>query len=303
MTAPPAHAALRHLSLTVTRRLDGLLHGQHLGLRAGPGSEPGDARLYQPGEDDVRTMDWAVTARTTHPHVRDPIADRELATWTLLDLSPTMDFGTAHAQKRDVAISTLAAVAHLTHHIGDRNGTHVLRNGHLTRSPAATNHNAHLAHARALTAPLPPDPGHTTLATALTDLARTRPRRGLRVIISDFLDTPTTPHTQPSWQTPLHHLSARHQTLAIEILDPRELDLPAIGLVTMSDPTTGRTRHVHLTPDLQHRYAHAARQQRTAIRDAIRTAGATHLTLRTDRDWILDIARHATLHRTSPHRR
>ncbi|MEV1178453.1 DUF58 domain-containing protein, partial [Nonomuraea sp. NPDC049784] len=96
-----AEQALRRLELTVTRRLDGLLHGAHQGLLPGPGSEAGDSRVYVPGEDDVRRMDWNVTARTTVPHVRDLIADRELETWALADLSPSMDFGTADTDKRD----------------------------------------------------------------------------------------------------------------------------------------------------------------------------------------------------------
>ena len=94
-------------------RLDGLLQGNHLGLVPGPGSEPGEARIYQPG-DDVRRMDWAVTARTTLPHVRQTVADRELETWVVMDLSPSLDFGTAACEKRDLAVAALAAVTHLT---------------------------------------------------------------------------------------------------------------------------------------------------------------------------------------------
>ena len=118
-TAPPSlregrlEAALKALELTVRIRLDGLLQGNHLGLVPGPGSELGEARAYQPG-DDVRRIDWAVTARTTEAHVRQTVADRELETWVLVDLSPSLDFGTAACEKRDLAIAALAAVAHLT---------------------------------------------------------------------------------------------------------------------------------------------------------------------------------------------
>jgi len=106
-------AALRVLELTVRRRLDGLLQGNHIGLVPGPGSEPGDATPYQPG-DDVRRMDWAVTARTTVPHIRQTEADRELETWVVVDLSASLDFGTAACEKRDLAVAATAAVAHLT---------------------------------------------------------------------------------------------------------------------------------------------------------------------------------------------
>ncbi len=118
-TAPPSlrdgrmEAALRSLELTVRGRLDGLLQGNHLGLVPGPGSEPGEARAYQPG-DDVRRMDWAVTARTTEPHVRQTVADRELETWVVVDLSASLDFGTAACEKRELAVAALAAVTHLT---------------------------------------------------------------------------------------------------------------------------------------------------------------------------------------------
>src|SRR3984885_6706052 len=99
---PKLSAALRTLELTVKRKLDGVLHGDHLGLIPGPGSEPGESREYQPG-DDVRRMDWAVTARTTHPHVRQMIADRELETWLVVDMSASLDFATAVCEKRGVA--------------------------------------------------------------------------------------------------------------------------------------------------------------------------------------------------------
>lgn len=101
---PKLAAALRTLELTVKQKLDGVLHGDHLGLIPGPGSEPGESRLYQPG-DDVRRMDWAVTARTTHPHVRQMIADRELETWLVVDMSASLDFGTACCEKRDLAVA------------------------------------------------------------------------------------------------------------------------------------------------------------------------------------------------------
>jgi len=129
---------LRRLELSVTRRLDGLLNGEHLGLLPGPGTELAEARAYQPGEDDVRHMDWAVTARTTTPHVRDLIADHELQVWALTDLSPSMQFGTATLLKRDLAVAALAAVGFLTVRLGDRIGAYLLGPGGLHRWPART---------------------------------------------------------------------------------------------------------------------------------------------------------------------
>lgn len=305
-TDPRLRAALRRLDLRIVHRLDGLLHGEHLGLRLGPGSEAAEARLYQPGEDDVRHMDWAVTARTDSPHVRDLVADRELESWTLLDLSPSMHFGTGLYSKRDVAVGALVAANLLTQRVGDRFGAHFLHQGKIRRWPARSGKEALLA-LLATVAAAPtgdvssPAPGRATLTDALTDMFRTRRRRGLRVVISDFLETPAF-GGEVSWERPLRMLSSRHQVLVVEVLDPRELDVPAIGDVAMRDPNTGRVRNVRLTRSVRERYRQAAGAQRTAIRGALRRCGVQHLTLRTDRDWVLDIARFVTHQRRTAHR-
>src|SRR5687768_17739020 len=138
-------AALRTLEIAVRGRLDGPLQGNHLGLVPGPGSEPGESRHYVPG-DDVRHMDWAVTARTTQPHVRETVADRELETWVVLDLSPSLDFGTAACEKRDLAIAALAAIAHLTRGGGNRIGVLAATGERTLRIPARGG----IAHARGM---------------------------------------------------------------------------------------------------------------------------------------------------------
>ncbi|GAA4226719.1 DUF58 domain-containing protein [Actinomadura meridiana] len=307
---------LRRLELQVTRRLDGLLNGEHLGLLPGPGTELAEARLYQPGEDDVRHMDWAVTARTTTPHVRDLIADHELEAWTLLDLTPSMDFGTATMTKRDLAVAALAAVGFLTIRLGDRAGAYLLHTDGTRRWPARTGKAALYAllqaaldaqsvdHGTPRTAP-PTNATHRTgppdLATAIDSLGRGQTRRGLRVVISDFLApdgthpvlAPRDSHDRPDWERPLRRLTARHQVLAIEIIDPRELDLPDVGLVEMTDPETGTAHEIVLSRRVREQYAAAAAAQRDHTRTALRRSGAHHLVLRTDRDWIADIARFA----------
>ncbi|MEV1145584.1 DUF58 domain-containing protein, partial [Micromonospora sp. NPDC049799] len=126
---------LRQLELTVTRRLDGLLHGQYRGLLPGPGSEIAGSREYRPGEDEVRRMDWAVTARTTVPHIREVDADRELTTWLLVDASPSMEYGTADLDKRELAVAAVAAVGFLTAGVGNRLGAQVLTPEGLRRFP------------------------------------------------------------------------------------------------------------------------------------------------------------------------
>jgi uncharacterized protein (DUF58 family) len=290
--APPSfrdgslEASLRSLELTVRGRLDGLLQGNHLGLVPGPGSEPGEARQYQPG-DDVRRMDWAVTARTTEAHVRETVADRELETWVVLDLSPSLDFGTAACEKRDLAIAALAAVTHLTRGGGNRVGAIVATGAATTRIPARGG----VAHARGLLrrvaeTPRAPTGTRGDLAAAVEKLRRPPRRRGLAVVISDFLG-------EPDWERALRALSARHELLAIEVLDPRELELPEVGTVVLADPETGRQREVVTTPLLCREFAAAAAAHREQVAEALRHCGAAHLTLRTDSDWIADIVRFA----------
>src|SRR5690606_6057067 len=128
--------ALRRLDLDVRLRLEGLLHGDHTGLRPGPGSEPEESRPYIPGQDDVRRMDWNVTARSLQPHVRSPLAERELTGWVLVDASASMDFGTALAEKRDLAIAIVAAIGLLTARPGNRLGVRIAYGDRLERIPA-----------------------------------------------------------------------------------------------------------------------------------------------------------------------
>ena len=288
--APPVmhggrmEAALRTLELEVRRRLDGLLQGNHMGFVPGPGSEPGEARTYQPG-DDVRRMDWAVTARTTVPHIRETVADRELETWMAIDLSPSLDFGTAVCEKRDLAIAATAAVAHLTRGGGNRIGALVSTGDALVRVPARGG----LAHARGLIrrvaeTPRAPEGTRGDLAGVVEQLRRPPRRRGLVVVVSDFLgDT--------GWQRPLRALSARHDLVAIEVVDPRDIDLPEVGTVVLADPETGRQREVTASPLLRREFAAAAAEHRAGVAAGLRQAGAGHLVLRTDSDWIADVVR------------
>jgi uncharacterized protein (DUF58 family) len=280
-----AEPLLRRLELTVRNKLDGLLQGNYLGLVPGPGSEAGDSRLYFPG-DDVRRMDWPVTARTMVPHVRQTIADRELETWLVVDLSPSLDFGTARTEKRELALAALTAVVHLTVRGGNRVGAIVGTGEQLVRIPARGG----IAHARHLmdqvaAVPRAEEGQRGDLAAMLEQLRRPPRRRGLVAVVSDFLG-------DADWERPLRGLSDRHQLLAVEIVDPRELELPAAGLMTFVDPESGDRVEVQTSStELRRRYADAAAQQRTEIATMLRHAGAAHLQLRTDRDWITDIVK------------
>ena len=288
-----AEAALRRLELDVFRRLDGLLQGDHLGLVPAPGTEAGESREYRTG-DDVRRMDWPVTARTTIPHVRDTIADRELETWVVVDRSASLDFGTAQCEKRDLALATVAAVGFLTSRVGNRVGGVLLTAEGTRVIPALGGRNATFALlnqidavSRAEGATTPPH----DLTDALRRTGRVARRRGLIVVISDFL-------ARDDWARPLRVLTARHDVLAVEIVDPRELELPPIGLVTFVDTESGRTVEVQTaSARIRERFAAAAAEQRDTIARNITAAGAEHLVLRTDRDWLFDIARYVETRR------
>ena len=284
-TDGPADILLRRLELTIRRRLDGLLQGDHLGLVPGSGSEAGDSRTYHPG-DDVRRMDWPVTARTQVPHVRETIADRELETWAVVDLSASLDFGTANCQKRDLAIAGLAAVGHLTVHGGNRLGAVVTTGERVDRYPARPGRlNAERLLRSIVATPRATSGRRGDLAQALETLRRPHRRRGLVVVISDFLG-------DSDWERPLRGLGARHDLLAVEVLDPRELELPDVGLLTVVDPESGQTLEVPTgNAEFRARYAAGAAAQREGVAAALRRAGAGHLQLRTDRDWLMDVVR------------
>jgi uncharacterized protein (DUF58 family) len=280
--AEPAEV-LRRLELAVTRRLDGLLHGDHRGLVPGHGSEPGEARPYQPG-DDVRRIDWNVTARMQQPHVRDTVADRELETWLLADLSASLDFGTARCQKRDLVLAAAAATGFLTQRGGNRLGAVLVGGGAPVTIPARNgrDHLRGVLH-RIASSPSAERQGAIDLEAALRRLDRGMRRRGLAVVMSDWLGADT-------WTGGLRALSVRHDVLCVEVVDPRELELPDVGLLDVVDPESGRRRSVD-TGDakLRSRYAAAAAARRDDLARTFRAAGADHLVLRTDRDWLADL--------------
>ncbi len=288
---------LRRLDLAVAHKLDGLLHGDYQGLVPGHGSELGETRGYQAG-DDVRRIDWNVTARLRAPHVRDTIADRELESWVAVDLGPSMDFGTAFCEKRDLAVSAAAAVGFLTARTGNRFGTVAATPDGPVVTIARGGRSHLMASLHKLVAAPRAEQGTVDLGAALDRLGAVARRRGLVAVVSDFLAPPDT------WSGPLRRLATRHETIAVEVLDPRELSLPDVGLLSVVDPSTGRTREVPTaSKKLRARYEAAAAEQRQEIAAAIRYAGVDHLQLRTDRDWLLDVVRFVADRRSRVHAR
>lgn len=277
------------LDLRVQRRLDGLLHGDHAGFRLGPGSDPEELTPYRPGHD-VRRIDWKVTARAREPQVWLTRAEHELDTWLLLDQTASMSFGTTTAEKAELALSLAAAVGLLTDAPGNRLGVTTLRGHGLSWSRPRAGRSAAQQLLRA-------DPGprdgvsEVGLAAALTTLGRRHRRPGLRIVVSDLVE-PDGAYQRPfGWEQPLRRLADRHDVIVVEIVDPRELELPDVGTVVLADPETGRQREVVTTPLLCREFAAAASAHRDRVAAALRRCGAAHLRLRTDSDWVADVVR------------
>lgn len=280
-------AMLRRLELQVTHRLDGLVTGDFLGLLPGPGSEVAGARAYEPG-DDARRIDWSLTARSLAPHVRTTEADRELEAWVVADCSASLDFGTTKREKRELVLAATAAFGSLIVRGGNRLGVVVSGGERIARlEPGSSRQRLLATLSRLYDAPRreAPPGQRADLAAALDHLARLQRRRGVVVVASDFLDS-------SDWGSGMRRLSLRHAVIAVQVIDPRELELPAVGILSLVDPESGRQLHVQTnSAKLRDDYARAARARHEAIAAAIRNAGARHLVLSTDGDWLLDIVR------------
>jgi uncharacterized protein (DUF58 family) len=298
-SAPPAvvaakAAVLRRLELEVTRRLDGMLTGDYLAVATGPGTEPAGARPYEPG-DDARRMDWNLTARSAAAHVRTTEADREMETWIVADRSASLDFGTAACEKRDLVLAASAAFGFLTARHGNRLGVLVAGGDSVARVPARSGR-VPLMGALATLYDSPRadrEPGSgADLAGALHRLNRSKHQRGQVVVISDFLE--------PSgWLDAIALLAFRHEVVAVHVTDPREFQLPAVGVLGVIDPETGRRLHVQTnSTSLRVRFEAAAAERYEKIRSGLIRSGADHLHLSTDRDWLVDFARFVATRRS-----
>lgn len=276
-----SRAALAQLELLVTRRLDGVLNGDHRGLLPGPGTEPGEARAYEPG-DDVRTMDWSVTARTTEPHIRQTIADRELETWIVVDLSPTLDVEGRYGTKRRLVEAAVATVGFLSAGGGSRVGMVITGDGR----PRVLRATGGRDHVRRLLEEVSRSDPHVSAGGQLHDCLRSvrnaARRHGLVVVISDFL-------ADVNWERSLRVLGARHEFLAVHVADPLDIALPAVGSALLQDPATGEVLELDVDDALAADYRRAAEDHRVHVHSALRRSGAPVLALRTDRDWVRDV--------------
>ena len=288
----PGGAVLRALELSVRRKVDGLLAGDHRSLRLGQGTELAQVRPYVPG-DDVRRIDWNATARTGQPHVRVYVAERALTTWLVLDVSASMAWGTADRTKADVASGACLAIAHAATRGVNRVGVVTFGGAEEGHRPPSQGRPALLAVSSTLrpVRERPSDqlggPGPSEgLAAALQRTGRLARSRSLIVVVSDLRGD-----AERTWRVPLLALSARHDVVVTEVLDAREQALPAVGELTLVDPETGKLLRVDTSSRrLRERFAAAAAAERAAVAAAVTGAGADHVVLTTAGDWLLPLA-------------
>ncbi|MFZ3119052.1 MAG: DUF58 domain-containing protein, partial [Variovorax sp.] len=286
-----AERVLRRLEWTVIRRLDGLLQGDYRTLMRGTGLDLADLREYQ-HHDDVRHIDWNVTARLQTPHVRVFTEDREMAAWFVLDLSRSVDFGSGLKAKREISQGFVGVLARLLTRHGNRVGALVYGNDLEAVIPprSGRRHVLHLLHAmdrRAVEGK--PTQGMTRLSDLLKSAAVLMPRRSTVFVVSDFL-------TEPGWEKPLAQLTQRHEVVAVRLFDPLEIELPDLGLVPLRDAETGEQLWVD-THDagFRKRFARIAAEREAALRATLSKAGVDTLELSTDDDLAAAILRFADL--------
>ncbi|MCC6381605.1 MAG: DUF58 domain-containing protein [Dehalococcoidia bacterium] len=280
---PMPENLLRALDLTLQRRVQGLLVGDYRSSALGRGTELAQIRLYEPG-DDVRQIDWNVTARLGEPHVRVQVAERVLTTWLLLDTSASMAFGTADRRKADVAEGVALAVGHIATRRGNRLGLVTFGDSEPRTVPPAQGRAGMLGLLLALRQEAPPAPGPTSLAEALHRVNRLARLSKVVVVVSDF-------RGPRDWSTALLELAGRHNVIAVEIRDPREEELPDVGDLWLVDPETGRQLRVDTRSHrLRERYATAAAAERAELATTLTRAGAQHVVLSTRGDWLRTFA-------------
>lgn len=280
-----AEQLLKRLEWTVLKRLDGLLQGDYRTLLRGTGMDLADLREYQ-HHDDVRHIDWNVTARLGTPHVRVFTEDREMSAWFLLDLSPSMDFGSGEQRKRHVSAEFVAVLARVLTRHGNRVGAMLYGSGVDAVIPArgGRHHVLNLLHTLQ-TRPEAAQSGPTRLHELLESAARLIKRRSTIFVVSDFI-------SESGWEKPLGLLTQRHDVLAVRLLDPLELQLPDLGLIPICDLETGEQLLVDTHDSgFRKRFARIAAQRESDLRQSLMRAGVDALELSTDDDLVTALMR------------
>lgn len=289
--APTPERILQRLDWQVIRRLDGLLQGDYRSLFYGYGLDFADLREYQP-EDDVRYIDWNVTARMNAPYVRQYVEDREITAWFLLDLSPSMDFGAFDRLKRSVLTDFVTTLARLLTRHGNRVGA-IFYSSRIERTIPARGGRMQVLRLinDLLRQPPAPKAALTDLRVLLEAGLHAAKQRALIFVISDFISA-------PGWERALNVLNQRHDVVAIRMWNPREVELPDLGLMLMEDAETGEQLYVD-THDkrFRQRFSEAARRREANLRESFRRAGVDALALSTEEDMVRAIVRFAALRR------
>ena len=291
-----AETLLKRLDWHVVRRLDGMLQGDYRSLFAGHGYDLAEVREYQP-EDDVRYMDWNVTARMGEPYVRQYIEDREITAWLLLDLSPSVDFGTANSRKSDLVIDFAGVISRLLTRHGNKVGAILFSNSVDEVLPAR---GGQMQTLRIIHQLVRPDrarhEGVTDLTHILDRAGQTLRRRSLVFVVSDFI-------SEEGWETPLARLAQRHEVLAVWLTDPREEEIPPIGPLFLQDSETGQQVYVDTDdPGFQRRFTALVTERRERIERAFARHGVDALRLSTDGNMVQEIAHFAHLRRETRRR-
>jgi uncharacterized protein (DUF58 family) len=287
--ASTPEAVLRRLEWTVIRRLDGVLHGDYRTLFRGYGLDLADLREYSYG-DDVRHIDWNVTARLQTPYVREYNEEREVAAWFLLDLSASVDFGSQRVKKQAVSAEFVTVLARILTRHGNRVGALLYGDSVDAVIPARSGRRQvlHLLH-RMLTRPARAQTEATDLDLLLRTAYNVAPRRSVVFVVSDFI-------SKPGWAESLAHLAQRHDVVAVRLYDPLEMELPDLGLLVVQDAETGEQLFVD-THDrgFRRRFEEAAKARETELRSAFRSAGVDALELSTYDNLVDAILRFADL--------
>jgi uncharacterized protein (DUF58 family) len=281
---PIPDALLRALDLRIGRRVDGLLAGEHRTAALGIGTELAQIREWEPG-DDVRRIDWNATARSNEVQVRVDVAERALTSWVLLDVSPSMRFGTADRRKWDVAEGVAIATGHLASRRGNRIGVATFGGSPPLSLPPRQGRVGLLSVLLAVRRePETERVGATSIGEALIQLARIARQRSLAVVVSDF-------RGPRDWRGPLLRVAARHAVVAVEIRDRREQELPNVGHIWLVDPETGRKLHVDTARKrVRERFAEVAAAERADLGRELAGLGVPHLVLSTEGDWLRPFA-------------
>ena len=275
---PMPEALLRALDITIGRRVESLLAGDYRSTLLGDGTELAQVRPYVPG-DDVRLIDWNVTARTFEPHVRVQLAERVLVTWLVLDASPSMQFGTADRRKADVAEGVAIAIGHVATRRGNRLGALTFGHANPRSVPPKQGRVGLLGLLAALRAE-GEGAATGTLAEAIRRAGAMARQRALVVVVSDF-------RGPLDWRRPLLALAGEHDVVAVEIRDPREQELPNMGELWLVDPETGRQLRVDTrSAKLRARFATAAAAERVEVATTLAALGVRHVLLSTDGEWL-----------------